>query len=72
MKLWSFIRRVWFKFVRTYERLDLQVMSYSEADKLIRRQGEPQDSGHWAIAKEEDTNRAIGYVYLERRRRVLS
>lgn len=44
------------------KRLELRFLSYAEADKLIR-----ETSGAWTIAKEEDNNRCIGWVYLERR-----
>ena len=43
------------------KRLELRILSYGDADKLIR-----ETNGAWTIAKEEDTNRCIGLVYLER------
>ena len=43
------------------KRLELRYLSYTEADKLIR-----ETSGAWTIAKEEDTNHVLGWVYLER------
>lgn len=42
------------------KRLELRYLSYSEADKLIR-----ETNGAWTISKEEDSNRCIGWVYLE-------
>lgn len=65
------LRRLLLRIFPRFERLDLQVMSYSDADKRLRAEGGRQDGPFWRIAKEEDTNRAIGYVYLERVRRVL-
>lgn len=40
---------------------ELKYLSYAEADTLIG--SDPS----WRLAPEEDTNRSIGYVYLERR-----
>lgn len=42
-------------------RLELRFLPYSEADKLIRA-----TNGAWTIAPEEDKNKIIGMVYLER------
>ena len=42
-------------------RLELQFLSYADADRLIR-----ETNGAWTIAPEEDGNRIIGMVYLER------
>lgn len=39
------------------KRLDLCFVSYAESDKLIRE--------GWTVAKEEDNNESIGYVWLE-------
>lgn len=43
------------------KRAELRYLSYLDADKLIR-----ETNGAWTIAKEEDTNRCLGWVYLER------
>lgn len=40
------------------KRIELRLVCYEEADKLIR--------DGWRIASEEDRNRRIGWVYLER------
>jgi len=56
-----------FKRKPKYRRLELKFVSYIEGDKMIRaNQGKPE-SEQWHIAKEEDTNRNYGTVYLERR-----
>lgn len=42
------------------KRLEIRFMSYGEADKLIRE-------GEWTVAwEEEDENKGIGGVWLER------
>jgi hypothetical protein len=41
---------------------EVRFLPYGEADKLIR-----ETNGAWVIAKEEDKNRVLGWVYLERR-----
>lgn len=43
-------------------RLDLRLFTYAEADRILIH-----GPGSWQIAPEEDTNRRIGYVWLERR-----
>lgn len=40
------------------KRLELRFVNYSEGDRLIRE--------GWKIADEEDNNRVIGWIYLER------
>lgn len=42
-------------------RAELRCCTYSEADKLIR-----ETNGAWTIAPEEDKNKMIGIVYIER------
>lgn len=42
-------------------RLEVRFVSYAEAEQLFG--GQP---GQWQIAPEEDTNRRIGWVWLER------
>jgi hypothetical protein len=40
------------------KRVDLRFVNYTEGDKLVRE--------GWTIAPEEDNNRQIGMVYLEK------
>lgn len=40
---------------------ELRLMSYQDADQLLHQPGNA-----WRIAPEEDYNRKIGYVWLER------
>ena len=44
------------------KRLELRLLSYEEADAILRDPG----MGSWRLAKEEHHNRMIGFVYLER------
>ena len=57
-KFWQKLHK-WF-FGKKSKRLELCFVSYSKADKLLRK-----DEG-WQIAKEEDNNRVPKMVYLER------
>jgi hypothetical protein len=50
-----------FLFPPRRKRLELRYLSYAEADRLLE-----ETDDVWTIAPEEDTNRVIGYVYLER------
>ena len=56
-----------FKRKSKYRRLELRFVSFQEGDKLIRESAGKSESEQWHIAKEEDTNRSYGTVYLERR-----
>lgn len=61
-----------FRWFPHYERLELRVVSYPEADQLIRNSEGQPEAEQWVIAREEDKNRAYGVcVFLERRRRIL-
>ena len=42
-------------------RLELRFLPYVDADRLIR-----ETRGAWTIAPEEDSNRNVGMVYIER------
>lgn len=42
------------------KRLELRFCSYNEADALIKA------NPAWRVAQEEDKNRLIGWVYIER------
>ena len=60
------MKEVILKILKTFfspkrKRLELRFVTYAEGDKLIR-----ETNGEWTIAKEEDNNRCIGWVYLER------
>lgn len=64
------LRKLWLLWFPKYQRLELSQFSYSAADFMIRQsEGKPEDQ-QWVIAKEEDTNKCIDIVYLERRRRI--
>ena len=43
-------------------RIELRLFTYAEANVVL-----VHGPGNWQIAPEEDTNRRIGYVWLERR-----
>jgi hypothetical protein len=45
-------------FAKKPARIDLKMVRYDNADAYLER--------GWKIAKEEDTNRKIGFVWLER------
>jgi hypothetical protein len=58
------LRRLFYQRFKRYRRLELRFIDYREADYLIKQ-------GGWILAKEEDTNKQLGMVYLERRGRIL-
>lgn len=45
-------------FSKKPKRVDLKLVSYDNANAYLER--------GWRIAKEEDTNRSIGFVWLEK------
>ncbi len=70
MKLLRFLRRLFFRCVPIYARIELRCVRYSEAEELLSaNEGKPLRE-QWTIADEEDRNRCIGLVWLERRERV--
>lgn len=69
----KFLRKIFFKIFKRYNRLELIFVSWEDADALIRQNENFTDtSQHWVIAKEEDDNKLIGFVFLERKERRLS
>jgi len=66
------LKSLYYRIFKRYRRLELKLCTYAEADAILRKQGIPgnPDEG-WRIAREEDSNRVIGIVYLERRERIL-
>jgi hypothetical protein len=69
----KFIRKIFFKIFKRYNRLELIFVNWKDADVLIRQNENFTDtSQHWVIAKEEDDNKLIGFVFLERKERRLS
>jgi hypothetical protein len=64
------IRKIFYALFKRYKRLELRCFTYAEGDKLLRaNNGKPEDQ-QWVLAKEEDTNRKYGMVYLQRRVRI--
>lgn len=64
------LRKLYFKMVKRYRRLELKFVSYTEGDKMIRETYDKPESEKWVIAKEEDANKKLGMVYLERKERI--
>ncbi len=67
------LKRLWYRLVPTYRRLELRCVTYAHGDTLIRGSAEKPESKRWKLATfEEDRNRRIGFVFIERRERVWS
>lgn len=70
-KLHLALRRLYFKIVPHYRRIELRFVPYGRANYLLSSSvGRPERS-QWRLAKEEDYNRHIGLVALERRERIV-
>ncbi len=61
-----------FELAARYERIEIVLISYHDADRLIRGNPGKAEADQWRIAKEEDGNQQIGLVWIERRRRITS
>jgi hypothetical protein len=67
----STLRRAYLKRVPTYRRLEMSPHGlWDSEDKLRRCALQPGGEIGWRIAKEEDTNKDINVVYLEKVQRV--
>ena len=65
------LRKLFLKLFPRYRRLEFKACSYAEGDRLIRESVGKPESEQWVLAKEEDSNHAIGLVVmLERRERI--
>lgn len=64
------MRKLFFKLFKCYRRLELRIVTYAEGDKLLKESVGKPENEKWRIAREEDTNRVIGLVYLERKERI--
>lgn len=60
MKAW--LHKLYLRFFRPYKRLDVQLVSYGDADTLMKL------DSRWEIFKElEDHNEITGMVWIEKR-----
>lgn len=63
------LRRLYYRLVPRYRRLEIVFVPYAKADALIRGNLGKPESEQWVLAQpEEDRNRAFGHAYLERKR----
>lgn len=66
----NWCRKLFYRVFKCYMRLELRFISYGEADRLIRESANLPEDQRWEIAREEDHNRLIGKVFIERRVRI--
>ena len=67
----QWLRKLYFRVVPRYRRLEYRSFSYAEADRLIRENEGKPERDQWVLAEEEDWNRLAGVVVcLERRERI--
>ena len=57
----KFFRKLYLSWFRPYRSLDVQLVSYADADTMIKL--DPR----WEIAKQEDENMELGMVWIEKR-----
>ena len=66
------LKKIYFKIFKKYRRTDFRACTWEEGDALLRANVGKPESEQWRIADEENGNRLMRIVYLERRVRVLS
>jgi hypothetical protein len=64
------MKKLFYRLFKRYKILEKKFVPYAEADQLIKcSSGKPEDQ-RWVLAKEEDTNKCYGMVYLCRKERI--
>ena len=64
------LRRLYYRVFKRYRRIEFRFVTYLEGDRLIRENDGRPERDQWQIAPEEDANRVLGMVFLERRERI--
>lgn len=60
MKAW--LHKLYIRLFRPYRRLDIQLVSYGDADALMKL------DNRWELFKDlEDSNQVVGMVWIEKR-----
>jgi len=71
-KVMRVLKKLYYKIFKHYQVLETKFVSYQDGDKMIRETHDKPKAERWLLAKEEDSNKVIGMVYLCRKRRVAS
>ena len=64
------LRQLYYTLFKHYNVLETKCVTYKEGDKMLTETSNSQESEKWVLAKEEDTNRMMGMVYLCRKVRI--
>jgi hypothetical protein len=64
------LRNLYYSIFKRYTVLETKFVTYQEGDKMIKETHDKPEKERWVLAKEEDTNRIIGMVYLCRKVRI--
>lgn len=64
------MKKLFYKIFKRYKRLELKFCSWDEGDRLIKANQFGIEEEQWHIANEEDNNKSIGWVWLERKKRI--
>jgi hypothetical protein len=65
------MKKIFYKIFKRYKVLETKFVTYKEGDKMCRDTHDKPEEEKWVLAKEEDSNRIIGMVYLCRRVRLM-
>ena len=65
------LRKFYYRIFKTYNVLETKFVTYSEGDRMIKETNNKSEEEKWVLAKEEDTNKVIGMVYLCRKVQII-
>lgn len=64
------LRRLFLRWFPRYRRLELRHVNWLAAQDMILMRSVLDEDLRWVIAKEENQNLDLGYVWIERRERI--
>lgn len=64
------LKKFYYKFFKRYQVLETQFVTWERGNLMLEDSKDKPEAQQWVLAKEEDTNRVIGMVYLCRKVRI--
>jgi hypothetical protein len=64
------LKKIYYRLFKHYNVLETKFVTYAEGDQMIRDSEHKLESERWVLAKEEDDNFMIGWVWLCRKIRI--
>lgn len=66
----SYFSKLYYQIFERYNVLETKFVTYAAADHMIKDTIDKPESERWVLAKEEDNNTVIGWVWLCRKVRI--